>query len=101
MKDWDKLLKKIEERNNPNEQFKHVIGVSKLMIKDNNSFDVALYKIAQENGRKESTIRAACTRELKINTIEFKRLVGYPEELVRFLIEKFPTRQKEIEDALN
>ena len=82
-------------------EFKQVIDILKLMIKNNKSFDVAVYETAQKYDVTESTIRDACTRRLKLSTKNFKNITKYPEDLIQLLKEKFPERTKEINDIFN
>lgn len=82
-------------------EFKHVMAILRLMIKNNKSFDVAVYEIAQKYDVTESTIRDACTRRLKLSTKDFKTITKYPEDLMQLLKKKFPDRIQEITDMLN
>jgi len=97
----DKLSIEIGEWRNKHKgrldaEFKQVMDILKLMIKNNKSFDVTAYEIAQKYDVTESTIKDACTRRLKLSTKDFKTITKYPEDLMDVLKKRFPERVQEI-----
>ena len=96
-KQW---LDRLKSKKNRNIEFNQVIEVATIMLKNDKSFETAVYEVVQKYGVTESTIRDACTRRLKLTTRDFISRAKYPEDLVDFLKKKFPDKEQEIESLL-
>jgi hypothetical protein len=80
---WEKATRKVPQK------LIQVLEVAELIFKGE-QLNKAFKKVAAQHGVHESTIRDKCTRQLNINTEQFKMLIRDKNNFIMFLKEKYP-----------
>lgn len=76
-----------------------VLEVAELVFKGE-QLNKAFKNVAKQHGVHESTVRDKCTRQLNINTEQFKELIQDKNRLRTFLKEKYPQHETLINEKL-
>jgi len=76
-----------------------VLEVAELVFKGY-KLNEAFKHVANQHGVRLSTVRDKCTRQLNINTEEFRRLIRNKNSLITFLKEKYPLYEELINQKL-
>lgn len=69
---------------------KQILEVAELVVRKGKHYGEAVKFVASRRNIDETTVRAACTRRLSLTTNQFKELLKNEDELINFLIERFP-----------
>ncbi|MGB9675939.1 MAG: hypothetical protein ACPL0C_01965 [Candidatus Bathyarchaeales archaeon] len=90
---WEKTTEKVPQK------LIQVLEVAELVFKGE-QLNEAFKKVADQHNVHESTIRDKCTRQLNINTEQFKELLRDKNRLKTFLIEKYPQHENLINQKI-
>jgi hypothetical protein len=76
-----------------------ILEVAELVFKGQ-QLNEAFKSVAKQHGVHESTVRDKCTRQLNINTNQFRKLIQDKNRLTAFLREKYPQHENIINEKL-
>ena len=82
------------------ETLNQILEVAELVLTQGKSYNDAVKIVAEKRKIHQATVRDKCTRRLGLTTSQFKNLLGDKENLITFLIERFPDRKDIINERL-